>query len=218
MNRLFAECLGTFALVFAGAGAIVVDTSTGAQVTHVGVALTFGLVVMAMVYAFGEISGAHVNPAVTTAFALAGRFAWKGVPGYVGAQCAGALGAALALDAIFPASETLGETAPSGGVWQSWTLELIMTTMLIIVILRVATGAKEKGIMAGAAIGAVVAFEALFGGPVSGASMNPARSLGPTLASGRLEFLWIYLTAPMLAAPLSVGLDRLVAPSTPARA
>lgn len=210
MNKALAECLGTYALVFAGAGAIVVDAMTRGDVTHVGVALTFGLVVMAVIYAFGDVSGAHINPAVTVGFALAGRFPWRAAPAYVGAQCVGAIGAALTLRALFPAAETLGETTPAGGVWQSFVLEIVLTAILVVVILRVATGAKEKGIMAGAAIGAVVGFEALFAGPISGASMNPARSLGPALVGGRLETLWIYALAPVAGSALGVALDRFV--------
>jgi len=222
MNRLFAEFLGTFALVFAGTGAIVINQETQGVITHVGVALTFGLIVLAMIYTLGEISGAHLNPAVTTAFAVAGRFPWQDVGGYVAAQLAGALGASGLLRLLFPASPSLGATLPAGPEGQSFILEVVLTFLLMLVILRVSTGAREKGITAGIAIGAVVALEAMFAGPISGASMNPARSLAPAMISGHLQSLWIYLTAPVLGACLAVPACRwlqgsLEAPDTSAR-
>ncbi len=202
--RLLAEAIGTFCLVFAGTGAIVVDQATGGTVTHVGVALTFGVVVMVMIDALGDVSGAHLNPAVTLAFALAGRMAPGRVPGYVLAQCAGALAASLLLRLLFPSSETLGATVPAGGAAQSLVLEMVLTWMMMLVILAVSSGARERGLMAGITVGGVVGLEALFAGPISGASMNPARSLAPALVSGRTAELWVYLVAPIAGAALAV--------------
>ena len=215
LRNLAAEALGTFCLVFAGTGAIVVNDTlrTAADqgsVTHVGVSLVFGLVVMAMIYAVGDVSGAHLNPAVTAGFWLAKRFPGAGVAGYVAAQCLGALIASGLLRAMFPEHATLGATLPAGGALQAWIMELVLTFILMFVILGVSTGAKEKGMMAGAAIGGVIALEALFGGPVSGASMNPARSLAPAIVSGDFGSLWIYLTAPVAGAALAVPCCRCV--------
>ena len=204
MKKFFAEFLGTFALVFAGTGAIVIDAASHGAITHAGVALTFGLVVLAMIYTFGDVSGAHLNPAVTLAFAAARRLGWAGVPGYVLAQSLGALTASGLLRCLFPADVTLGATLPAGTAGQSFVLEVVLTFLLMLVILSVSTGAKEKGLTAGIAIGAVIALEAMFAGPICGASMNPARSLAPALVSGRLESLWIYLAAPTLGALLAV--------------
>jgi aquaporin Z len=204
MRRLAAEMFGTFALVFAGTGAITINDITGGAVSHVGIALTFGLVVLAMIYALGEVSGAHLNPAVTVGFLLARRFETRWAVPYIVSQCLGALlGSALVL-ALFPTHPTLGATLPRGPEMQSFVLEAALTVLLMFVILSVSVGAKEKGLMAGVAIGAVIAFEALFAGPISGASMNPARSLAPALFSGRCESLWLYLTAPILGACLAV--------------
>lgn len=209
MNKLLSELLGTFILVFAGTGAIVINDVSGGVIGHAGIALTFGLVVMAMIYTFGEVSGAHLNPAVTLGFAVAGRFEWKNIPGYVLAQIIGALAASGVLHLLFPAHEKLGATLPSGSVMQSFVLELILTAILMLSILRISTGAKEKGITAGIAIGGIIALEAMFAGPICGASMNPARSLAPALVSGHLEHLWIYLTATVLGAFVAVPLAKM---------
>jgi aquaporin Z len=203
MRRLAAELFGTFALVFAGTGAVVVNDTHGA-VTHVGVALTFGLVVLALVYALGDVSGAHLNPAVTLGFFLARRFPARWLLPYTLAQCAGALLASALLRALFPDHPTLGATLPAGPAAQSFVFEVLLTLFLMFVILSVSTGAKEKGLMAGVAVGAVIALEALFAGPVCGASMNPARSLAPALVSVHLGSLWVYLTAPALGAAAAV--------------
>ncbi|MFM1767838.1 MAG: hypothetical protein RJA22_367 [Verrucomicrobiota bacterium] len=200
MKKCLAEALGTFALVFAGTGAIVINQASNGAITHVGIALTFGLIVLAMVYTLGDLSGAHLNPAVTLGFWAARRLPGRTVPGYVASQCVGALAASATLRALFPANELLGATQPAGSAAQSFILEFLLTALLMFVILNVSTGAKEKGITAGIAVGSVIALEALFAGPACGASMNPARSLGPALVSGHLAHLWIYLAAPVLGA------------------
>lgn len=184
---------------------MVINATTHGAVSHVGIALTFGLVVMAMIYALGDVSGAHLNPAVTIAFWIARRIEGTTVLPYLVAQCAGAIAASLLLRLLFLSDATLGATLPAGPWWQSFVLEGVLTFILMFVILSVSTGAQEKGIMAGAAIGGVVALEALFAGPICGASMNPARSLGPALVAGQLADLWIYLVAPVLGASLAVG-------------
>ncbi len=204
--RFLAEFLGTFALVFAGTGAIVVNASSGGVIGHAGIALTFGLVVLAMIYTFGDVSGAHFNPAVTVAFAASGRFAVREVPLYLLAQVSGALTASGLLRLLFPQDAGLGATLPAESAMQSFVFEVVLTLILMLVILGVSTGGKEKGITAGIAVGSVIALEALFAGPVSGASMNPARSLAPALVSGQLEHLWIYLAAPVLGAFLAIPL------------
>lgn len=209
-RQALAELMGTFALVFAGCGAIVINQVSGGTITHPGIALTFGFIVLALIYTLGDISGAHLNPAVTLNFWLAGRFARAGVLPYIIAQTSGALLACLVLRILFPDHPTLGATLPAGSVLQSFVLEFVMTWLLMLVILNVSTGAKEKGITAGIAIGSVIALEAMFGGPISGASMNPARSLAPALISGNFQHLWIYLVAPTAGAALAVFSCRLI--------
>ena len=204
MKKFAAECIGTFTLVFAGTGAIVINESSGGAVTHVGIALTFGLVVLAMIYTLGDISGAHLNPAVTLGFFAARRLSFREVLPYVASQCSGAIAASLVLRFLFPANAGLGATMPASAPVQSFVLEMILTAILMFVVLGVSTGAAEKGITAGIAVGAVIGLEALFAGPISGASMNPARSLGPALVSLNLTHLWIYLTAPVLGAAVGV--------------
>ena len=204
MKQVVAEVFGTFALVFAGTGAIVINDMTNGTVTHVGIALTFGLIVLAMIYALGDISGAHLNPAVTLGFWVARRFPAPMIMPYVLAQCSGALLASLLVYWLFPTHPTMGATHPAGSSSQSFVLEMVLTTILMFVILAVSTGAKEKGITAGIAIGAVIALEALFAGPISGASMNPARSLAPALVSMKLENLWIYVLGSVAGAMIAV--------------
>ncbi|HRX82057.1 MAG: aquaporin [Planctomycetaceae bacterium] len=205
-HRYLAEALGTFSLVFAGTGAAVANHLSNGAVTHVGIALTFGLIVLAMIYAIGETSGAHINPAVTIAFWVAKRFEGRHVLPYITAQCIGALAASSLLIWLFPKSETYGVTFPMVGLVSSkaFVIELILTWLLMFVVLGVSTGAQEKGLLAGVAVGSTVALEALFAGPLTGASMNPARSLGPALATGHLTSLWIYLVATTLGAILAV--------------
>lgn len=203
-KNLASEFLGTFILLFIGTGSVVVNGVSGGQITHVGVALTFGLVVLAMVYTFGEISGAHLNPAVTIGFWMAKRFPASSVIPYIVTQCAGAIAASLTLKFLFPTHPTLGATLPAGSALQSFVLEFLLTFILMLVILNVSTGAKEKGITAGIVVGSVIAMEAMFAGPISGASMNPARSLAPAIASGKVQHLWVYLVAPVAGAIVAV--------------
>lgn len=210
MKRYMAEILGTFVLVFAGTAAIVIDAVSGGAVTHVGVALTFGLVVLCMIAAVGDVSGAHLNPAVTLGFWAARRFAARSVPPYIGCQLAGALAASLLVRAMFGNIASLGATLPAGTAMQSFALEAVMTAILMFVILCVSSGSSEAGMMAAIAVGGVIGFEALFGGPISGASMNPARSLAPALVAGQWHSLWVYLTAPFLGAVAAVPCWRVI--------
>lgn len=203
-QKLWSEFFGTFALVFCGTGAIVINDATGSTVTHPGIALTFGLVVMALIYTFGDISGAHFNPAVTLAFTAARRFEPRCVAPFIGAQLMGAIAASLLLRVLFPDDATLGATVPRGAIGQSLILEIVLTWLLMLVILNVSTGAKEKGITAGLVIGAVIGLEAMFAGPICGASMNPARSIAPALVSGQLGALWLYIFGPLAGALLAV--------------
>ena len=200
MKKYIAELIGTFALVFCGTGAIVIDQQTNGQVGHIGIAITFGLIVTAMIYAFGDKSGAHFNPAVTIAFSLATLFPKKEILPYAIAQIIGALIASGLLALLFPDNINLGATIPSGSNLQSFILEIVLTFILMLVILFTSQGSKETGTMAGIAIGGVVLLEAMFAGPICGASMNPARSLSPAIVSGNVATLWIYLIAPVLGA------------------
>jgi len=209
-GKVGAEMVGTFALVFAGCGAIAIDAASGGAVGHVGVSLTFGLVIMVMIYATGHVSGAHFNPAVTIAFASAGRFPWRQVPPYVAGQCLAALLAALLLRVLFGADAELGVTQPAGPLWQAAILEAVLTFFLMFVITSVATDARAVGQMAGLAIGGTVGLAALFGGPISGASMNPARSLGPAVVGQELGTLWMYLVVPVAGAAAGAWVYRLV--------
>jgi aquaporin Z len=210
MRKLVAELFGTFALVFAGTGAVVINDVSHGTVSHVGIALTFGLIVLAMIYALGDVSGCHLNPAVTLGFFVARRFDGRLVVPYVVSQLLGAVLASSTLRLMFPTHATLGATLPAGDALQSFVLEFILTLILMFVILSVSTGSKEKGLLAGVAVGSVIALEALFAGPISGASMNPARSLAPAVVSLRLDSLRVYLTAPVLGACASVVACRCV--------
>jgi aquaporin NIP len=204
MKKYVSEFIGTFSMVFCGTGAMTINEVTGGQIGHVGIAITWGLIVMAMIYALGEISGAHFNPAVTISFAYAKKFPWKEVPKYISAQVLGALLASGILLILFPASEYLGATIPTVAIWRAFILEFLLTYFLMLVIITVSTGSKEIGVVAGMAIGSVVLLEAMFAGPITNASMNPARSIAPALMSGNLEHLWMYITAPILGAIFAV--------------
>jgi MIP family channel proteins len=197
VRALAAEAIGTFALVFAGAGAIMVDAKTH-QLGHVGVAITFGLVIMVMIYAIGHVSGAHFNAAVTFAFALTRHFPWPRAVGYWAAQLVGAVTAAALLRASLGNVAHVGATLPSGSQGQSFLWELVMSAFLMFVVLAVATDTRAVGEAAAIAIGGTIALDAMFGGPISGASMNPMRSLGPALVSGDVHALWLYILAPIV--------------------
>jgi len=205
MKKYVAELIGTYALVFCGTGAIVINSVTEGTVTHLGIAISFGAIVTAIIYTFGEISGAHINPAVSIGFWLAKKFDANLVIPYVIAQLSGAVLAGLTLYLLFPDATTLGATVPfHGQVLQTFVLEIILTYFLMLVIIHVATGSKEQGLMAGLAIGLVVMLEALFAGPITGASMNPARSIAPAIVSGNIQHLWAYIAAPIIGATLAV--------------
>lgn len=204
MHKLAAEAVGTFALVFAGTGAVVVDAETGGGVGHVGIGLTFGLVLMAMIYAVGHVSGAHFNPAVTLGFAVGRHFPWALVPRYWAAQLLGSVAASLLLRGLFGETANLGATVPAGSAGQSFVLEAVLTFLLMFVITSVATDTRAVGQAAALAIGGTIGLEALFAGPISGASMNPARSLAPALVSGTWRDQWLYVAGPALGAMAGV--------------
>jgi aquaporin NIP len=206
-RRAGAELVGAYALVTASCGAIVVNSSTGA-LTHLGVALTFGLIIMVMLAATGHLSGAHFNPAVTAAFALSRHFPWRDVPLYISAQLLGAVGGALTLRALFGPIANLGATLPAGSAFQSFGLEILLTAVLMFVIISVATDTRAVGQLAALAIGATVALDALWGSPISGASMNPARSFGPALIAGVWRNHWVYWLGPLLGAALGACLHQ----------
>jgi MIP family channel proteins len=201
-RRLLAEAIGTFILVFAGTSAIVADVRTAGAVGNTGVALTFGIAIAAGVFTTRRICGAHFNPAISVAMSAVGRFAWAVVPAYVVAQIAGALAASLSVRALFGDTADAGATLPSVALWKAFWIETVATAFLAFVIARVAAEASLPDALAAIAIGGAVALGALFAGPTTGGSMNPARSLAPALVSGELAGLWVYLTAPFLGATL----------------
>lgn len=209
-SRYLAEGIGTFCLVFAGTGAVIVDQASGGKIGVLGIALVFGLVVVAMIYAIGRVSGAHMNPAVTLAFWAEGKHPTREVLPYAAAQLAGASAASALLRVLFPLSQSLGATMPAGSDLQSFALELVMTFILMFTIMGVATDDRAEGAMAGIAVGGVIALDAAFGGPVSGASMNPARSFGPALVTWRFAHHWLYWAGPVLGALLGARAYRLV--------
>jgi aquaporin NIP len=210
VKKVCAEMIGTFALVFGGCGAIVVNEISKGQIGHLGISTTFGLIIMVMIYATGHISGAHFNPAVTIAFASVGRFEWREVPAYVIGQLVAAVAAAFVLKFLFGDIAHLGTTGISIGIGQAFVLEILITFMLMFVITSVATDSRAVGQQAGWAIGGTVLLAAIFAGPMSGASMNPARSLGPALASGTFDVLWLYMIAPIIGAVLGAHCYRLI--------
>jgi aquaporin NIP len=210
-RRVLADALGTFALVFAGCGAVVVGATRPGTIDHLGVSAAFGVVVAAMIFAVGHISGAHLNPAVSVAFAAMGRFPWREVPAYVLGQVLGAIGAAWAVRALFGDAASLGATVPAVPLVPALALEALLTFFLRFVIAAVATDSRAQGQLAAVAVGGTVGLLALVGGPATGASMNPARTLGPAVASGELTGLWIYLVAPVVGAVLGAWTYQLVA-------
>ena len=209
-QKYLAEFIGTFALVFCGTGAIVIDQHTNGAVSHLGIAMTFGLIVSAMIFALGDVSGAHLNPAVTISFALAKRFPVAQIVPYFISQILGALLASVLLKFLFPFNQDLGATIPQGSAMQSFILEIVLTMILVMVIFNVSSGSKEKGTTAAIAIGSVVGLEAMFAGPISGASMNPFRSLAPAMVSSNMEHIWIYLSAPVIGAILGVCIHQVL--------
>ncbi len=210
MKKYLTELIATFIMVFVGCGAMVINTEMGGVISHVGVAMTWGLIIMVLIYSIGDISGAHMNPAVTLGFWVAGKLKAKHFIPYVLAQVLGAMLAAFTLKLLFPLNDTLGASLPSGSWQQSFAFEVILTFLLMYVILNVSSGSKEKGIMAGAAVGGTVGLEAMFAGPICGASMNPARSFGPAFASGHTEYLWVYIFATIIGSLLAVGIFGLI--------
>jgi aquaporin NIP len=200
MKKYIAELIGTFGLVFCGTGAIVINEVSGGAITHVGIAITFGLIVMAMIYTFGDISGSHLNPAVTIGFAVLNKIDYSEAIKYIFSQVIGAILASEVLHLLFPENLKLGATLPTGSEMQSFVLESILTFFLMLIILHTSQGRKEVQNIAGIIIGSTVLLEAMFAGPICGASMNPARSLSPALVSGNLQSLWLYLAAPTLGA------------------
>lgn len=210
MNKYLAELIGTFALVFCGTGAIVINQETAGVITHAGIAITFGLIVAAMIYTLGDISGAHLNPAVSIAFCIAKVFPVNELIPYMISQAIGAFIASFTLHYLFPLNTTLGGTLPSGTALQSFILEVILTFILMLVIMRVAKGSKEQGLFAGIAIGSVVLLEAMFAGPICGASMNPIRSIAPAVVSGNTQSLWVYMLAPSVGAVSAVYVSHIM--------
>jgi len=208
IRKYIAEFLGTFALVFCGTGAIIINQETGGSVTQVGIAFTFGLIVMSMIYAMGDVSGAHLNPAVSISFTLSGRFPFKNLLPFIVSQITGAIAASAVLRFLFPQNQFLGATIPSGSQSQSFVLEFILTFFLMLTIIHVSTGSKEQGATAALAIGSVVGLEAMFAVPICGASMNPARSLAPAIISHHTEHLWIYFAGPIIGASAAVPIGK----------
>jgi aquaporin NIP len=211
LRRTTAEALAAFALVFAGCGAIVADARYDGVLGAVGVSLVFGLIIMVMVYATGHLSGAHINPAVTIAFTLSRHFPPRDAAAYLTGQLAGAIAGALLLLAVWPDQPgDLGATVPSVGAGSAFVYELVLTAFLMFVIMAVATDTRAVGAAAAIAIGGTVGLDALFGGPVTGASMNPARSFGPALAAGQWHDFWIYVAGPVAGAALGAIAYQLV--------
>lgn len=208
MKKYVAEAIGTYTLVFAGTGAVVVDGVADGALGLVGIAMVFSLVIMAMIYSIGDISGAHINPAVSIAACVRGGFPVAEVVPYLVAQCAGALAASASLKLLFPEVASLGATLPSGTIGQSLAFEMILTFFLLFVVFGVTAPGKAEALLAGLAIGGTVGFEVFLGGPISGASMNPARSIGPAVMGGQMQHLWVYLVGPIAGAVLAALVTR----------
>ena len=214
-RKYVCEFIATFVLIFMGTGAGIVNQETHGVISHVGVAIVWGLIVMSLIYALGDISGTHMNPAVTIAFTIDKRFKLKEVLPYIVSQAAGAFLASYVLKLLYPNSDTLGATLPAGSAQQAFILEFILTFFLMLVVISVATGSKETGMFAGMAIGSVVLLEAMFAGPASGASMNPIRSMAPAIVSGHTEHLWVYIIAPITGAALAIPVFNYLKKSRP---
>jgi len=210
MKKIVTEFIATYILIFAGTGVVIADQSFGGAAGLQGIAAVWGFVIIALIYAFGDISGTHINPAVTVSFAADKRFEWRDVPGYLAAQFTGAIAASLTLHYLFPTHTTLAATSPAIDVTRAFILETMMMFILMMVILRVSVGAKEKGITAGIAIGGTVWLLVLFAGPITGTSLNPARSFAPALVSNNWTSIWIYLTAPFAGGLLAVITHRFI--------
>jgi aquaporin NIP len=210
-RRAGAEAIATFALVTAGCGAIIADEHSAGGLGVVGIGLVFGLIIMVMIYATGHLSGAHINPAVTVAFTLTRHFPARDALAYIGAQVTGAVVAALVLLAVWPDKPAhLGTTLPTVGAGSAFVYEIVLTAFLMFVIMAVATDTRAVGAAAAIAIGGTVGLDAIFGGPVTGASMNPARSFGPALVSGEWHDFWIYVAGPLIGAALGALAYQLV--------
>ncbi len=203
MKKYIAEFIGTFAMVFCGTGAIIINQETNGSIGHAGIAITFGLIVIAMIYAFGHVSGAHINPAVTIGFWITKRFTGKEILPYICMQFLGGIVASLLLKYLFPNNINLGATFPAGSELQSFILETTLSFILMLVILYSTEESNHVNHFAGLTIGGTVLLEAMFAGPICGASMNPARSLAPALVSGNFTSLWVYITAPVLGVVLA---------------
>lgn len=209
-KSIVTEFIGAYAIVFFGCGSVVVDTLKGGLIGHVAINVSFGVIVAVMIYAFGNVSGAHFNPAVTLAFAVSKKFEWNRVIPYIISQVLGGMGGAFMLWVIFPDTITYGENMALGTVFQTFVLEVVMSFFLMLIIYSVSTGHMEKGIMAGVAIGGYIAIEGYIAGPISSSSMNPARSIGPAIFSGNMGDLWIFILAPIIGALLAAWLHPLV--------
>ena len=189
-----------------------INEITNGSISHVGVAITWGLIVMAMIFTYGEVSGAHFNPAVTIGFAVAKKFSWAEVPKYILAQAVGAIFACFMLWFLFPESQFLGETTPAAGFlpYKAAILEFLLTFFLMVVIINISTGSKEVGYMAAVAVGGVIMLEAMFAGPMTKASMNPIRSIAPAIFTGNFQHLWLYIVAPISGSIIAVFSCKLI--------
>jgi aquaporin NIP len=208
--KYLAELLGTFGIVFCGTGSIIINQQTNGSISHLGIAITFGLIVMAMIYCFGHTSGAHFNPAVTLALCLSKKCHWKDFLPYICSQAIGAFLASGLLKFLFPTNELLGTTLPIGPWWQSFLLEVLLTYFLMLGILMMAFSNNKHANYTGLIVGMIVLIEALFAGPVCGASMNPIRSIAPAIVSGHTEYIWLYISAPFSGAILAIPLWKLL--------